>query len=66
MSHRVVIINIVTPGGVATTATSSAEPDPAYRVNVEYRPSDDKTAQQIGNEVERIMKRCEQIVAGTG
>lgn len=63
MSHRIVIINIVTPGGVAA---ATAEESPPYRVNVEYRPSDDKTAQQIGNEVERITKRCEQIVAGAG
>ncbi len=63
MSHRIVIINIVSPGSVAALA---AEEAPPYRVSVEYHPSDDKTAQQIGNEVERITKKCEQIVAGTG
>ena len=63
MSHRVIIINIVSPGAAAAVASEEAPP---YRVSVEYHPSDDKTAQQIGNEVERITKRCEQIVAGTG
>lgn len=64
MSHRTVIINVVSPGGAA--ATIAGEDAPPYRVSVEYRPSDDKTAAQIGNEVERITKKCEQIVAGTG
>lgn len=63
MTHRRVIINIVTPGAAASV---TAEESPPYSVNVEYNPSDDKTAQQIGNEVERITKKCEQIVAGAG
>ncbi len=60
MGHRQIIIDIVPPNGPSLTDAEDA----TCRVHVEYVPEDGQTAQQIGNEVERIVKKCEQITGG--
>jgi hypothetical protein len=62
VTHRIVIIDSVTPSSAAAIADASP---PEFKVHVEYRPADGMTASQIGNEVARIQRRVNQIIEGT-
>lgn len=63
MSHRVIIIDAVTPTVLAAHETDHSEPE--FKVRIEYRPKDAMTPAQIGNEIARIQRRVNQIIEGT-
>ena len=64
MTHAIVIIDSQTPPPPpSAAAVTSTEPE--FKVHVEFRPADNLTPAQIGNEVARIQRRVNQIIDGS-
>lgn len=62
MSHRVIIIDIVSPSGASDAEGFADTSEPEFRIKVEYRPKHSLTSSQIGNEIARISRKLDQII----
>jgi hypothetical protein len=63
MTHRVIIYDSSQPSST-DSAAAVAHVEPMIKVRVEYRPDDSATPEQIGKEMERIVRKAAQIEAG--
>lgn len=62
MSHRVIIIDVVSPPGPGNAEGLRDTSEPEFRITLNYRPKDGMTSSQIGNEVARVMRKLDQII----
>lgn len=65
MTHRIIIIESVTPSPSGASAVASGSHEPEFEVSVKFRPSDSLTPSQIGNEVARVERLVNRIIEGT-